>query len=353
MTSEKQSRPSVLLVGNFLSASKGVRGVCEDLAQGLKAAGWSVTTTSSRPGRFARLVDFLLTVWRYRNRYQVAQVDVFSGPAFLWAELVCLALRIVKKPYVLTLHGGNLPAFAKRSGKRVPHLLQSASVVTAPSGYLLEQMCTYRQDIVLLPNSLELTNYSFKHRAHPTLNLMWLRAFHDIYDPSLAVKVVSLLAKDFSSVRLQMIGPDKGDGSRDKMMSLARELGVHDRVTCPGKVPKSATAHWLQQGDIFLNTAKVDNTPVSVIEAMACGLCVVSTNVGGIPYLLKDEWDALIVPAGDEAAMAAAIRRIVTEGELAQRLSHNGRRKVEEFGWSHILPRWEKLLTKVAAEGRT
>lgn len=77
MTSEKQSRPSVLLVGNFLSVSKGVRGVCEDLAQGLMAAGWSVTTTSSRPGRFARLVDFLLTVWRYRNRYQVAQVDVF------------------------------------------------------------------------------------------------------------------------------------------------------------------------------------------------------------------------------------------------------------------------------------
>jgi glycosyltransferase involved in cell wall biosynthesis len=137
------------------------------------------------------------------------------------------------------------------------------------------------------------------------------------------------------------------------MMSLAQELGVHDRVICPGKVPKSATAHWLQQGDIFLNTTRVDNTPVSVIEAMACGLCVVSTNVGGIPYLLKDEWDALLVPAGDEAAMAAAIRRIVTEGGLAQRLSHNGRSKVEAFGWSNILPRWEKLLTEVATEGRT
>lgn len=353
MALKKQKRPAVLLVGNFLSATKGVRGVCEDLAQELKAAGWSVTTASSQPGRFARLADFLLTVWRYRDRYQVAQVDVFSGPAFLWAELVCLALRIAKKPYVLTLHGGNLPAFAKRSGKRVPHLLQSASAVTAPSGYLLEQMCIYRQGILLLPNSLELTNYSFKHRAHPILDLMWLRAFHDIYNPSLAIKVLALLAKEFPSVRLAMVGPDKGDGSRDKMMSLARELGVHDRVTCPGKVPKSATAHWLQQGDIFLNTARVDNTPVSVIEAMACGLCVVSTNVGGIPYLLKDEWDALLVPSGDETAMAAAIRRIVTEAGLAARLSQNGRRKVEEFGWSNILPRWENLLTEVAAEGRT
>jgi len=353
MTFEKRSRPPVLLVGNFLSASKGVRGVCEDLAQGLRAAGWSVTTASSRPGRFARLLDFLLTVWRYRNQYQIAQVDVFSGPAFLWAELVCLALRILKKPYILTLHGGNLPAFAQRTGKRVPHLLQSASAVTAPSGYLLEQMSVYRQDIVLLPNSLELTNYSFKHRAHPTLNLVWLRAFHDIYNPSLAIKVLALLINDFPSVRLVMIGPDKGDGSRDKMISLALELGVHDRVICPGKVPKSATAHWLQQGDIFLNTTRVDNTPVSVTEAMACGLCVVSTNVGGIPYLLKDEWDALLVPSDDDAAMAAAIRRVVTEDGLAERLSRNGRRKVEEFGWSHILPRWEKLLTEVAPEGQT
>lgn len=254
---------------------------------------------------------------------------------------------------MLTLHGGNLPAFTHRASKRVQHLLQSASAVTAPSAYLLEQMCVYRQDMVLLPNSLDLTKYRFRHRAHVTLNLIWLRAFHEIYHPSLAVKVVALLTKEFPAVSLVMIGPDKGDGSRDKMMNLAQELGVQDRVTCPGKVPKTEIAHWLQQGDIFLNTTRVDNMPVSVIEAMACGLCVVSTNVGGIPYLLKDEHDALLVPAGDDVAMATAVRRLVAEEGLAERLSRNGRRKVEEFGWPNILPRWEKLLIEVAAEGRT
>ncbi len=345
-------KPAVLLVGNFLSAALGTRGVCEDLAVGLQAAGWSVITTSSRLSRVVRLADFLMTVWRERNRYEIALVDVYSGQAFLWAELVCLALRILRKPYVLTLHGGNLPVFAKRSGGRVKHLLQSASVVTTPSPYLLEQMNAYRSDLVLLPNSLDLAKYQFRHRSHPKVTLVWLRAFHHLYNPSLAVKVVALLATHYPAIKLLMIGPDKGDGSRETMMSLAQELGVHERVTCPGMVPKSETARWLQQGDIFLNTTRVDNTPVSVLEAMACGLCIVNTNVGGIPYLLENEYDALLVPDDDAAAMAEAVRRLITEDGLAARLSYNGRRTVEEFGWSKILPKWEDLFIRVAEEFR-
>ena len=200
------SKPGVLLIGNFLSATRGTRGVCEDLAMGLRAAGWSVITTSSRPSRFARLVDFLVTVWRQRNRYNVAQVDVYSGPSFWWAELVCWALRNLRKPYVLTLHGGNLPTFAQRHGKRVQRLLQTAPVVTTPSAYLFEHMRPYRQNLVRLPNSLELSKYPFKQRDHPVSNLVWLRAFHDIYNPSLAVKVIALLAKDCPSSTLVMIG---------------------------------------------------------------------------------------------------------------------------------------------------
>jgi len=352
MSLTEQNRPAVLLVGNFLSAALGTRGVCEDLAVGLRAAGWSVITTSSRLSRIVRLADFLMTVWRERHRYEIALVDVYSGQAFVWAELVCLALRILRKPYVLTLHGGNLPVFAKSSPKRVRHLLQRASAVTTPSPYLLEQMGVYRDDLVLLPNSLDLTKYPFKARDRPPLNLVWLRAFHHLYNPSLAVKVTALLARDYPSVKLLMVGPDKGDGSREKMMNLAQELGVQERVTCPGKIPKSETPQWLHRGDIFLNTTRVDNTPVSVLEAMACGLCVVSTNVGGIPYLLKNEYDALLVPDDNAEAMARAVRQLVVEDGLAVRLSSNGRRTVEKFAWSNILPKWEELFVQIAEKSR-
>jgi glycosyltransferase involved in cell wall biosynthesis len=109
-------------------------------------------------------------------------------------------------------------------------------------------------------------------------------------------------------------------------------------------VPHDEVPTWLSKGDIFLNTTDFDNTPISVLEALACGLCVISTNVGGIPYLLDDEHDGLLVPPDDVQAMTDAVRRLLTESDLATRLSQNGRDKAESFDWSRVYPQWETLL---------
>ena len=342
----------MLLVGNFLSGSKKNQSVCEDLAIRLSAAGWSVITTSRNPGRVTRLINMVATAWRRRNEYTLAQVDVFSGPAFLWAEAACATIQRAGKPYVLTLRGGGLPAFAERWPRRVGRLLQSAAAVTTPSRYLLEQMSPYRCDLSLLPNPLDLNSYRVRLRENLRPRIVWLRAFHEIYNPSLAPQVISLLVRDFPDVRMTMIGPDKGDGSLQAMKEMADELGVADRIELPGRVAKTAVADWLDKGDIFLNTTKVDNTPVSVMEAMASGLCVVSTDVGGIPYLLEHERDALLVPPGDAQRMAEAVSRLLTEPDLARRLSHNARQKAEQFDWSVMFPQWETLLMSVAGKSQ-
>jgi glycosyltransferase involved in cell wall biosynthesis len=340
--------PGVLLIGNFFTGRSGTRVVGQDIAIALKTAGWSVVTASSYRGRVTRLLDFLLAVWLHRSRYHVAHVDVYSGLAFVWAEIVCWALRMAKKPYVLTLHGGNLPLFAQNNDKRVKRLLQSSAIVTAPSAYLFEQMRHYRKELVLLPNPLDLSKYSFQHRKHPNPKLIWLRAFHEIYNPSLAVRVIANLVRDFPNVHLMMIGPDKGDRSFQATKKVAAKLGVLERLTWTGPVTKKEIPHLLQEGDILLNTPRVDNTPVSILEAMASGLCIVSTNVGGIPYLLKHESDALLVPSDDETTMAKAVQRFLTEDGLAERLSRNARRKVEQCDFSIILPQWKQLFTEIA-----
>jgi len=342
-------KPGILLVGNFLSGAGFTRGVCEDLAERLAQAGWSVITASHKPARLPRLADMVATAWKRRHEYAAADVDVYSGPSFLWAEAVCWVLRRAGKPYVLTLHGGALPAFARRWPGRVRRLLRSAAAVTTPSRYLWEQMRLYRPDLRLLPNPLDIKCYPFALRQRPQPRLVWLRAFHRIYNPTLAPRVVALLAREFPDVHLTMVGPDKGDGSLQATRHLAVELGVADRIAWPGGVPKADVPAWLSQGDIFLNTTNVDNTPVSVLEALACGLCVVSTNVGGIPYLLEHEEDALLVPPNDLEAMAAAVRRVLTEPGLAERLSRNARKKAEGFDWSAVLPQWEELLWAMAS----
>lgn len=345
-------KSSVLLVGNFLSSTKGNYNVCEDLALRLEQTGLPVLTTSDKPARFPRLVDMVTTVWRKRHQYAVAHVDVFSGPAFALAEAVCWTLRGLDKPYVLTLRGGSLPVFAKRWPGRVRRLLQSAEVVTTPSEFLRVQLAPYRSDLRLLLNPIDLDLYRFETRPRPQPRLVWLRAFHSIYNPSLATEVVALLVKDIPELSLVMYGHDKGDGSLQTMRQLATRLGVSERIETPGGVPKSEVPERLNAGDIFLNTTNVDNSPISVLEAMACGLCVVSTNVGGMTYLLEHEQDGLLVPPGDAQAMAAAVRRILTEPGLAERLSRNARKSAEQFDWSNILPQWKSLIT-VAAQGNS
>jgi len=339
-----QKKSPVLLIGNFLSESSGGRGFCEDLAAQLKNSGWAVITASGKNGRFLRLLDMITTVWKNRHRYSVTNIEVYSGPAFFWAEIVCQILHAINKPYVLTLHGGNLPSFAQRWPRSMRHLLRSAAVATTPSHYLLEQMRAYRADLRVLPNALDLIRYTFRLRAHPRPDLVWMRAFHEIYNPLLAPQVVSLLAADFQDIHLTMIGQNKGDGSLERAQQLAANPAVNRHTVLRGAVPKADVPYWLNTGDIFLNTTNVDNTPVSVLEAMACGLCVVSTDVGGIPYLLQDERDALLVPPDDPEAMAQAVRRILTEPGLARHLSQNARQKAEQFDWAKVLPQWEQLL---------
>jgi glycosyltransferase involved in cell wall biosynthesis len=338
----------VLLVGNFFSSSIGTRSYCEELACQMTRSGWPVLTTSYKRGRVSRLLDMVGTVVRNRERYSVAQVDVYSGPAFFWAEAVCCALRLVGKPYLLTLHGGNLPAFARRWPGRVRRLLNSAVIVTAPSGYLLKQMEPYRTGLRLLPNSMDLNSYTFRlrHKAEP--RLLWLRAFHSIYNPGLAPRALAHLKESFPTIKLTMIGPDRQDGSRQSAIETAAKLGVSENILWPGSVAKDQVPTWLDGADIFLNTTNVDNTPISILEAMASGLCIVSTNVGGISYLLEHEQDALLVPPDDPEALASAVRRLLTDPDLAARLSRNARRKAEQFDWATVLPKWKELLTAVS-----
>jgi glycosyltransferase involved in cell wall biosynthesis len=339
----------VLMIGSFLSASVGIPTVSEHLSLKLRNAGWQIITASQKSPKVPRLLDMLSTAWNQREQYQIALVDVYSGAAFVWAEAVCWILRRARKPYILNLHGGNLPVFAASNEKRVRRVLDYATAVVAPSPYLIENMRDYRADIQCMPNSLDIDSYRFRHRSHIRPELIWLRAFHKIYNPEMAIRTLALIRSEVDHAHLIMIGPDKGDGTLKSAQLVRKELGLQERISIVGGISKSDVAKWLNQGDIFLNSTNVDNTPVSVLEAMACGLCVISTKVGGIPYLLENERNALLVPPGDERAMAEGVLRILREPGLAGQLSKNARLKAETYDYSRIIPKWEELFRRAAS----
>ena len=345
--------PRLAVVGSFPADAPLERYPSGDLAERLSARGWQVLATSTAKGRLLRFAEMLSTVISARRRYDIALVDVFSGRAFLWAEAVSITLEALRKPVVLVVHGGNLPEFARRRPRRVERLLGRAAAVASPSPFLAERLRPFRDDIRCVPNAIDVSGFEPRTAGRHGFELIWLRAFHEVYDPAQAPEVLARLAGEFPNLRLTMIGPDKGDGSLARTRERARALGVHDACRFVGRVEKRDVPAWLAKGDIFLNTARIDNAPVSVLEAQAAGLCVVSTNVGGIPWLLESGRDGLLVPPGDAQAMAVAVGRILREPALANTLSQNARRRAEDFDWPNVLLEWESLIRSAVAARST
>ena len=153
-------------------------------------------------------------------------------------------------------------------------------------------------------------------------------------------------------VKLMMIGPDKGDHSLNNLMELARELGVTNNIEIVGPIVHSDVPCWLDKADIFINTSNFDTAPSSLMEAMANGLCVVSTNVGGIPYLAENGVEAILVEPNDPVSLANAVSEILAHPDFASTLSRNARIRAEQSDWAVILPRWESLLLSVIEASR-
>jgi glycosyltransferase involved in cell wall biosynthesis len=145
-----------------------------------------------------------------------------------------------------------------------------------------------------------------------------------------------------------MIGPDK-DGSLAVTQHLAQQLGLE--VNFPGKMSKEAWRALSVSYDIFINTTHFDNVPISVIEAMALGLPVVSTDVGGIPFLLEDHKTALLVQDNDVQEMAQAIFNLVESAQLSQQLSAAARLEAQNYSWSNVKVLWEQLLDEIPKKG--
>jgi glycosyltransferase involved in cell wall biosynthesis len=353
---EAAARARVLIVADFSASKLGNASVAEQLAAKLRAAGDDVITTSDQTNRLMRVSDMVVSALRHRHAVDVAIIDVYSGAAFRWAEWTTSILRSAGTPVIHVLRGGNLPRFAAANPDRVRRLFALSNAVVALSGFLYEEMAPYGPVAEVIPNPLEASAYPYTRRATATPEMVWLRSFNAIYNPTLGPRVLAEVASVYPAgspvgARLTMIGSDQGDGSLQSTEAVANELGVRDQLVLKGRVPKAEVPQHLSKADVFINTTDVDNVPITVLEAMACGLCVVSTDVGGLPYLLADGVDALLVPRDDPAAMAKAVLRVVEEPGLADRLSSNGRAKAESFDWSRVLPRWRSLIASVAVQG--
>src|SRR5262249_33457461 len=139
--------------------------------------------------------------------------------------------------------------------------------------------------------------------------LLWMRSFHPIYNPQMAIKVLAELRKSHPNATLIMAGVDKG--LEPEVKGMVSDMDLSDAVSFPGFLNSKKKAQFYSEAYVFLNTNRTDNMPVSVVEACACGLPVVSTNVGGLPFLITNGENGLLVENENDPEMVEAVKSLL------------------------------------------
>lgn len=332
----------ILYIGNNLNDVGGLPTGLNDLGENLRKEGFDLKTASDKKNKILRLFEMVLLVVRNSREAEFVLIDTYSTSNFWYAYFISILCQILHLKYIPILHGGELPIRIKRSPSAAKTIFKNAFCSIAPSQYLFEffKNAGY-SNIEFIPNSINILEYPYKDRQEFEPNLLWVRAFAEIYNPMLALKVLQLLLKKFPDAQLTMVGPVK-DHSWEKCKKYALDHSLPVKFT--GKLQKKEWLELSQNSDIFINTTNIDNTPVSIIEAMALGIPVVSTRVGGLPFLLSDKENALLVPPNDPRSMALAVEEVILYAERSKEMVLKARLKAESFDWNLVRSRWLKIL---------
>lgn len=335
-------KPHLLYIGNKLSQHGTTETSIETLGAFLEGEGYFIYYASSQKNKILRLIHMIYVTIRSSRTVKYVLIDTYSTQNFWFALVISQLCRILRLKYITKLHGGNLPARLQNSPFFCKLIFDNAYKITAPSGYLKNAFLEHGFTAVdYIPNTIAIEKYPFLQRKVVVPKLLWVRSFSTIYNPKMAIKVLSILKNDYPNASLCMVGPDKGH-LLEECQHYARELNVE--VTFTGKLTKEAWIALSKDFSIFINTTHFDNTPVSVIEAMALGLPVVSTNVGGLSFLLKDQENALLIDDNDTDGMIKAIETLIIDPNLTNKIVANARAYVENFDWDHVKYNWFEIL---------
>lgn len=341
-----KKRNNILYIGNNLTAHSQYQTTLATLSALLEQEGYLVLKTSAVSNKILRMIDMLWTLLLHARKVDYILIDTYSTSNFFYALLTSQLARVLGKKYIPILHGGDLPKRLDRNPSLSQMIFKHSLINVAPSGYLQFEFEKRGYPTVFIPNILNISAYTFKKRSQLQPKLLWVRAFAHLYNPKMAIQVLEQLKPVYPDATLCMVGPDKGDGSLQDTQAWVEKLKLTDSVTFTGVLPKEQWHALSVDFDFFINTTTIDNTPVSVMEAMALGLTIISTNVGGIPYLIKDEVDGILVNNADVAGMKQAIDKLIHDKQKVETLTTFARQKAESFDSKIVIKQWLKILEK-------
>jgi glycosyltransferase involved in cell wall biosynthesis len=338
---------SIVLVGPLPPPSGGMANQTRQLAQLLASEGCEVTVVQVnapyRPAWVAglrgvralfRLFPFVRRLWRDTRGAQLVHVMANSGWAwhFFAAPAIWIAwLRGV--PVVVNYRGGDADAFFARQFRFIRPTLARAGIVVVPSAFLDSVFAKYGVATSIVPNIVNLDVFRPADALPEKPHLLVTRNLEPIYDVGVVIRAFAIVAERHADARLTVAGsgPD-----RAMLERTAAELGVADRVRFTGRVDNTELSAFYRAASVVVNASLVDNLPISLLEAMASGVPIATTDAGGIPYVVEHEVTALLVPARDAVALANAVLRLIEDRPLALRLRAAGVEAARRYAWPNV-----------------
>lgn len=300
-----------------------------------------------------RLLPYLTLLWRSAARVRLFHVMANSGWSWhLFAAPAVWIARIRGIPVIINYRGGEADAFFDKAFSWIKPSLRRADAIIVPSGFLEGVFEKRGFSTSIVPNIIDLSRFRVGARfgSSPKADfprIIVTRNLEPIYDNATALRAFHIVKHRFPAARLILAGSGP---ERQALEKLAAGLGMTDAVTFTGRVDNESMAALYDGADVMVNPSLADNMPISILEALASGVPVVSTGVGGVPYLVQHGITALLVPVQDPAAMADAILALLNEPARARQISEAGIESVQQYTWpkvrNRLLQVYEHVLTR-------
>ena len=304
-----------------------------------------------------RLVPYIWRIWRLASKVDVIHLMANSGWSWqLFAAPVIWVGWLRKVPVIVNYRGGEARDYLQRSTARVKLTMGKAACVVVPSGFLSHVFGEFGISTKVIPNIIDLDTFHPRESGlaigskQPNKYVVVItRNLEPIYGVDSAIRCIALVRESIPGITLKIAGSGP---QLSELQQLVASLGLEDCVSFLGRLERSEIVALYQLADVMLNPSLVDNMPNSVLESLACGVPVISTDVGGVSYLVENEATALLVPAGDVQRMAHAVKRLYSDERLRANLASAGLAEVEQYSWSNIGGMWRDLYS-CCATGRT
>lgn len=355
---------SVGIVGPLPPPPGGMANQTRELADLLAAEGIDVHIASTnapyRPVWIAhvrglrslfRFVPFLAALRGLVADVKLVHVMANSG----WTWFLCAAPAINAAarcgvPVVVHYHGGLAREFLAKSARRVLPTLRRATTVVVPTRFLQDVFAAHGVASRVIPNGINLDIFRPAPERAPSpqcLHVVITRNLEEVYGIDTAIRAAAIVRREFPRLTLSIAG---AGAHRPALEALVAELELANAVKFTGRLGIAAIAALYADADIVLNPSRADNAPGSLLEAAACGIPIVSTNVGGVPYLVEHGRSAWLVPPDSPIEMAEAIALVARDERLRRELRSNGIELAKACSWPMVKRQWLQLYQSALEE---